>query len=189
MSSIPPSRAYRPSSLPYSASVQSTKLRHHPLLKDFQHKNINLEHQDQLSFGDRLADSIANGIGSWGFIIIQAILMALWFIANTIEFFIHFDPYPFIFLNLAMSAEAAFSAPIIMMSQNRQAEKDRLKADQDYLINVKSEHEVMLTLERIEKQEQLILQLIDKIEDQEKREMELLKKINTLLTMAGKYED
>lgn len=191
MSSIPPSRAYRPSSLPYSASVQTTKLRHHPLLKEFKHQNINEAHDESLTLGQRIADKVASGMGSMSFIVIQSIILFAWIIINTtnIPFIPHFDPMPFILLNLCLSFQAGYAAPFILISQNRQAEKDRLKADQDYLINVKSEHEVMLTLERIEKQEQLILQLIEKIEEQEKREIELLKKINTLLTMAGKYED
>ena len=82
------------------------------------------------SLGDKIADSAAAGIGSWNFIIAQAVLMAIWFVLNTAGWFVwHWDVYPFVFLNLAMSAEAAFSAPIIMMSQNRQADKDRLRDD------------------------------------------------------------
>lgn len=80
--------------------------------------------------GDKIADSAAAGIGSWNFIIAQAALMAVWFILNTAGWFVwKWDLYPFVFLNLAMSAEAAFSAPIIMMSQNRQAYKDRQRDD------------------------------------------------------------
>lgn len=82
------------------------------------------------NIGEKIADQTAASIGSWGFIIAQAALMAVWFILNTAGWFVwKWDLYPFVFLNLAMSAEAAFSAPIIMMSQNRQAEKDRRRDD------------------------------------------------------------
>lgn len=82
------------------------------------------------NIGEKIADKTAASIGSWSFIIAQAALMAVWFILNTAGWFVwKWDLYPFVFLNLAMSAEAAFSAPIIMMSQNRQAEKDRRRDD------------------------------------------------------------
>ena len=83
------------------------------------------------NLGEKVSDKAASAIGSWPFIIIQAAIMALWVIVNTLTFFhiIWFDQFPFVFMNLAMSAEAAMSAPIIMMSQNRQASRDRQRDD------------------------------------------------------------
>jgi uncharacterized membrane protein len=109
-------------------------------MKQLSHKikNINNEHDSQLSFGDKLADQIANTIGSWSFIITQAIILFLWFLLNTVAWFYHWDNYPYVLCNLFMSAEAAFSAPVIMMSQNRQSSKDRLMAEHDYDINTKA---------------------------------------------------
>ena len=94
--------------------------------------------------GQRLADSIARIGGSWGFIIAFLGLLVLWVTANTVLLLSHaFDPYPFIFLNLILSMLAAIQAPIIMMSQNRQSERDRFMAAKDYEINLKAEIEVL----------------------------------------------
>jgi uncharacterized membrane protein len=96
------------------------------------------------SFGDRMADSIARVGGSWGFIIAFLIFLAVWATANTVLLSQDaFDPYPFIFLNLLLSMIAAIQAPIIMMSQNRQAMKDRLDPSKDYEVNLKSEVELI----------------------------------------------
>lgn len=99
----------------------------------------------KMSFGDRMADSIARIGGSWGFIIAFLIFLAVWAIANTVLLTTRevFDPYPFIFLNLLLSMIAAIQAPIIMMSQNRQAMKDRFDASKDYEVNLKSEVELI----------------------------------------------
>lgn len=95
-------------------------------------------------FGDRMADSIARVGGSWGFIIAFLIFLVVWAIANTVLLTRDaFDPYPFIFLNLLLSMIAAIQAPIIMMSQNRQAMKDRFDASKDYEVNLKSEVELI----------------------------------------------
>lgn len=112
----------------------------HELLSGKISKNINNIHDENLSFGQRTADKIATFGGSWTFIISFGIVLFLWIIINTIILVSHpFDPYPFVFLNLVLSCLAAIQAPIIMMSQNRQSEKDRLTANNDYLVNLKSE--------------------------------------------------
>ena len=96
------------------------------------------------SVGQRLADSIARIGGSWSFIIAFGCFLVFWVAVNTIVLFSHaFDPYPFIFLNLILSMLAAIQAPIIMMSQNRQSERDRFMAAKDYEINLKAEIEVL----------------------------------------------
>lgn len=98
-----------------------------------------------MSFGDRMADSIARVGGSWGFIIAFLVFLIAWATTNTVLLSTQkaFDPYPFIFLNLILSMVAALQAPIIMMSQNRQAMKDRLDASKDYEVNLKSEVELI----------------------------------------------
>jgi len=106
------------------------------------------QQQASESFGDRLADSVANGMGSWKFIIIQTLIVAAWMILNFIAFIGHWDPYPFILLNLLFSTQAAYSAPIIMMSQNRQNERDRVKAVADYENNVISKEGIENLLSR-----------------------------------------
>ena len=100
------------------------------------------KHTDSLSFGQRLADKVANGMGSWRFIIIQTILVVLWMAFNFIAFVYHWDPYPFILLNLLFSTQAAYAAPIIMMAQNRQSERDRAQAQADYETNIAAKVEI-----------------------------------------------
>ena len=103
-------------------------------------KNVNEEIEEQLSFGDRLADKIAEFGGSWAFIIAFATFLFCWMGLNTVQMWIRpFDEYPFIFLNLILSTIAAAQAPVIMMSQNRAQKIDRLKAELDYQVNLKSE--------------------------------------------------
>ena len=100
------------------------------------------QHKESLGFGQRLADSVANGMGSWSFIIIQSIIVILWMALNVVGFVMHWDPYPFILLNLVFSTQAAYAAPIIMMAQNRQSERDRIQAQADYQTNLDAKKEI-----------------------------------------------
>ena len=100
------------------------------------------EHQGALSLGDKVADTVAKGMGSWSFIIIQTALVALWMGLNAIGFCYHWDVYPFILLNLVFSTQAAYAAPIIMMAQNRQNDRDRLQANADYKTNIDAKNEI-----------------------------------------------
>lgn len=106
-------------------------------------RNVAHEFEEKLTFGQRIADRFAQVIGSWRFIIIQSLLLAVWITLNISAYVYRWDPYPFILLNLAMSFQAAYAAPILMMSQNRQAEKDHLQAKNDYEVNLKAELEIM----------------------------------------------
>ncbi len=113
------------------------------LLRTRVSRNINVEEEQRMTLGQRVADRVAAFGGSWKFIAIFGSCMVIWVILNTVAvLFRHFDPYPFILLNLFLSMIAAIQAPVIMMSQNRQAAKDRLQADADYEINLKAELEV-----------------------------------------------
>ena len=94
------------------------------------------------SFGQRAADAIANGMGSWRFIIAQTVIIIAWIILNVVGFLAHWDPYPFILLNLVLSMLAAIQAPVIMMSQNRQDQKDRLRGELDYDVNRRAHSEI-----------------------------------------------
>jgi uncharacterized membrane protein len=118
-------------------------------------RNWHEAHAEKQNPGDRIADRVASFIGSWAFIIGQTAVMAVWIVVNTLALFgfIRFDEYPFVFLNLFMSAEAAFATPLILMSQNRSAERDREHAEHDYDVNVAAKAEIeemMSTLARIE---------------------------------------
>jgi uncharacterized membrane protein len=105
-------------------------------------KNWHQHHSDSLNFGQRLADSVANGMGSWRFIIWQTAIVLVWMGLNVIAWSYKWDVYPFILLNLVFSTQAAYAAPIIMMAQNRQNERDRAQADADYKTNCEAKKEI-----------------------------------------------
>jgi len=125
-------------------TVVGRRLRHtDDLLRTRVSRNVNVEEEERMTLGARIADRVAAFGGSWTFIGIFAAVLLVWVILNTAALFSHhFDPYPFILLNLFLSMLAAIQAPVIMMSQNRQAAKDRLQADADYEVNLKAELEV-----------------------------------------------
>jgi uncharacterized membrane protein len=100
------------------------------------------EHYEDRTTGQRLADATARVLGSWPFIIGQTVAVVLWITLNATAVIRRWDPYPFILLNLMFSVQAAYAAPIIMMSQNRQAERDRYQAQADFTTNVKAELEI-----------------------------------------------
>jgi uncharacterized membrane protein len=139
-------------------------------------KNINL--------GDRLADKVADFGGSWKFIIIFSVLIIIWVILNV--YFLKnkgFDPYPFILLNLFLSCIAAIQAPVIMMSQNRQEDKDRERAKKDYMINLKSEVEIHNLHEKID---HLIIQQQNHLLELQDMQIE---KLNILLEKVSDKEN
>ncbi len=105
-------------------------------------KNWHAEDADTRTWGEKLADQVAAGMGSWKFIIIQSIFVLVWMTANVIGVIQHWDPYPFILLNLLFSTQAAYAAPIIMMSQNRSADRDRTQAEADYETNRRAKEEI-----------------------------------------------
>lgn len=106
-------------------------------------KNINEAYEERLTFGERLSDRLASGGGSWKFIIGFGCVLVLWISLNTLFIMRKpFDPYPFILLNLVLSCLAAIQAPVIMMSQNRQDSRDRLRSEYDYRVNLKAELEI-----------------------------------------------
>ena len=118
-------------------------------------RNANEVDEERLTFGQRIAETVADTMGSWPFIIIQSTILAIWIALNATAWINHWDPYPFILLNLMLSFQAAYAAPFIMMSQNRQASKDRIAAEIDHEVNAKAELEVGLLLKRIDDLEQL----------------------------------
>jgi len=105
-------------------------------------KNWHTEHAAKLTAGQRVADTVAATMGSWSFIITQSVILTLWIALNVVAWIEHWDPYPFILLNLALSFQAAYAAPFIMISQNRQAERDRHQADEDFRTNVEAERRI-----------------------------------------------
>ncbi|PKB16951.1 DUF1003 domain-containing protein [Flavobacterium sp. 5] len=126
----------------------------------FHNKNWHERHRDTLGYGSRLADSVAKGMGSWKFIIIQTVFVIIWMGLNLVAYFNHWDAYPFILLNLLFSTQAAYAAPIIMMSQNRQSERDRVQAQSDYQTNIEAKLEIEALALRLDKIE---VEKLDKI--------------------------
>ncbi|MBC7652693.1 MAG: DUF1003 domain-containing protein [Deinococcales bacterium] len=116
-------------------------------------KNWHEEHTEKLTFANKLADAVANGMGSWRFIIIQTILVLIWMTLNLVGFINHWDVYPFILLNLLFSTQAAYAAPIIMMSQNRQNDRDRVQAQADYKTNIEAKLEIEALAKQLNKLE------------------------------------
>ena len=102
------------------------------------------------SYGDALADTIAATVGSWRFIVAQSVILAFWIVFNVVAWVQHWDPYPFILLNLVLSFQAAFTAPVLMMAQNRQAMIDRQKAQLDYDVNLRAELDIESLHEKID---------------------------------------
>jgi uncharacterized membrane protein len=111
-----------------------------------------------------VADTVAATMGSWNFIIIQSAILLIWIILNITAYVKNWDPYPFILLNLALSFQAAYAAPFIMMSQNRQQDVDRLAAENDYKINIKAELEIELLHQKLDNiRETEILRLTEEV--------------------------
>ena len=120
----------------------------------------------QLTVGQRIADRVASTMGSWPFIIVQSFLLAIWIVLNVTAFIQKWDPYPFILLNLALSFQAAYAAPFIMMAQNRQQDIDRKEAANDHQINVKAELEIELLHQKIDQlREKEVLSLTQAVSD------------------------
>ena len=154
-------------------------LRHE--LKDAEHqllvqlrllrRNLRAEHAaikgpQELSLGQRVADTVAAAMGSWTFIIIQTSILAVWIVLNITAYVQKWDPYPFILLNLALSFQAAYAAPFIMMSQNRQQDIDRKEAEEDHRINIKAELEIELLHQKLDAlREKEVLALTEAIAD------------------------
>ena len=123
------------------------------ILRRMASRNVNEMEEKRMTFGQRVADRVADTIGSWPFIIIQTIILTVWIIVNVAAWINHWDPYPFILLNLMLSFQAAYSGPVIMMSQNRQAAKDRLAAEIDHQVNTKAELEITNLMRRLDELE------------------------------------
>ena len=135
--------------------------------------------EPEFTLGDRIADRVAATMGSWSFIIIQSVLLAVWIVLNVTAYVRQWDPYPFILLNLALSFQAAYAAPFIMMSQNRQATIDRADAKTDYKINAKAELEI-----------ELLHQKIDLLRETELSELiSIIRRLEAVMPAAGAPRD
>jgi uncharacterized membrane protein len=127
--------------------------------------DVNALQDERLSFGGRMADSLASAAGSWRFIGSFLLLIAIWMALNLVAAIHHWDPYPFILLNLVLSCLAALQAPVIMMSQNRLEARDRLRAENDFEVNVKAELLLENLTREVEFLKQALLSLGARVDD------------------------
>lgn len=164
--------------------ILGKRLRHaNDMMQHQATRNVNEEIEHELSIGERIADKVAEFVGSWAFIILFILLLVGWMSLNIWAFiFKPVDPYPFILLNLILSCIAALQAPVIMMSQGRQAKKDRLAADLDYQINLKAElqtQKILVKLDKINAHE------MRKFQELKRAQKDLLEKEHTLETILN----
>jgi uncharacterized membrane protein len=129
------------------------------------HKHmVNVIHHDEATFGERLADAIATGIGSWTFLIVQTFLVSLWVVLNLIGFIKHWDPFPFILLNLLFSVQAAYTGPVLLLAGNRQAQKDRLTLEHAAHEADKADRQNVQILKAIEHNTEVTIQILRHVE-------------------------
>jgi uncharacterized membrane protein len=134
--------------------------------------------EEHMTPGQRAADAVARQLGSWRFLIIQSCLLAAWMVLNIAELlFKPFDPYPFILLNLALSFQAAYAAPVLLMSANRQAQKDRLNAHSASVVGQRAEEENRAILHHLEAQDELMIVLLRSLKAIESRVLETVDRL------------
>ena len=136
-------------------------------------RSVNDMAAQSMTLGQRVADRVATAVGSWPFIIVQSLMLCLWMSFNIYlaamehahpGYLKAWDPYPFILLNLVLSFQAAYTGPVVMMSQNRQSEKDRLMAENDFEVNKKAEREIEVIMQHLAHQDTLLLDALARID-------------------------
>ena len=129
---------------------------------------VNKIHHDQATFGERLADRIAAGIGSWKFLIVQTIIVSVWIVLNVLGVWIwKWDPYPFILLNLAFSTQAAYTGPVLLLAGNRQSQKDRLTLEHAAHEADELEKRTLTILQEIEKNTEITVKILENLQTQQ----------------------
>jgi CRP/FNR family transcriptional regulator, cyclic AMP receptor protein len=149
-------RSHAPAAIDVMVELGGRLHENDAILRRMVSRNVNEIAEEQMTLGERVADKVADTIGSWRFIITQSVILTIWIILNVTAWINHWDPYPFILLNLMLSFQAAYAGPVIMMSQNRQSAKDRIAAEIDHQVNTKAEYEIGLLVRRIDEMERNI---------------------------------
>jgi uncharacterized membrane protein len=140
------------------------KLTRRKLITDDHKHPVNVLHHDQATFGEKLADRIASGIGSWTFLIVQTAAVICWLVLNIYGFVHRWDPFPFILLNLVFSVQAAYTGPVLLLAGNRQAQKDRLTLEHAAYEADKADDQNVQILKAIEKNTEVTLQVLRHVE-------------------------
>ena len=152
----------------------------HPPVRD-----LNRDVERRLTFADRVASDFARLVGSWVFVLAQIGIMLVWIGLNALNLVRPWDRYPFLFLNLVLSLEAAVWVSLVLMSLNRQADRDRLRAQQDYELNVKAEEELKALMNHLMHQDEILLQIVNRL-DRGDREMKRLARRVEEMIESGK---
>jgi uncharacterized membrane protein len=129
---------------------------------------VNIVHHDEATFGERVADRMSAGIGSWNFLIAQSVIIAFWIVLNFIGLIRHWDPYPFFLLNFGFSMQAAFTGPVLLLAGKRQSEKDRLMLEHAAAESEASERQTIDILEEIERNTACTLSILERVRDRRK---------------------
>ena len=148
----------------------------HPPVRD-----LNREIERRLKYPDRVGDDFARLIGSWVFVIAQVGLMVLWVALNALNLIRHWDGYPFPFLNFILSLEAAIWVSLVLMSLNRQADRDRLRAQHDYELDVKAEEELKALMNHLMHQDEILLQIVNRLDRADREMKRLARRLDTAL--------
>jgi uncharacterized membrane protein len=127
---------------------------------------VNQVHLDEASLGERMADKVAGAIGTWRFLIVQSVLIVIWIFLNAAALINHWDPYPFILLNLAFTVQAAFTGPILLLTQNRAAQQDRLRLEHTAEMEEAAERVTLEILKEIDRNTEVTLRVAEQIRNQ-----------------------
>jgi uncharacterized membrane protein len=147
----------------------------HPPVRD-----LNRETDRRVTSGQRIAEDLGRMVGSWAFVIVQLGLLATWVALNLDAYTHHWDPYPFLFLNLVLSLEAALAASLVLMTQNRFAVRDRLRAEHDYEVNVKAEEELKSVMNHLEAQDDVLLQVLQRLDRSDREMRKLMRRVGLI---------
>jgi uncharacterized membrane protein len=152
----------------------------HPPVRD-----LNREFDRRLTFTDRVASDFARLVGSWVFILAQLGLMLIWVILNAVGFLRHWDAYPFMFLNLIFTLEAAIWVSVVLMALNSQADRDRLRAQNEYELNVKAEEELKALMNHLMHQDEILLQIVNRLDRGDREMKRLARRLEQVLEPSG----
>lgn len=148
----------------------------HPPVRD-----LNREVERKLTFADHVADDFARLVGSWVFILVQLGIMVIWVALNALNLLHPWDRYPFLFLNLVLSLEAALWVSVVLMALNRLSDRERLRAQQDYELNVKSEEELKALMNHLMHQDEILLQIVNRLDRGDREMKRLARRIEQLI--------
>jgi uncharacterized membrane protein len=152
----------------------------HPPVRD-----LNREVERKLTFADRVADDFARLVGTWVFVLVQAGIMALWILLNALNILHPWDRFPFLFLNLILTLEAALWVSVVLMSLNRLADRDRLRAQHDFELNVKAEEELKALMNHLMHQDEILLQIVNRLDRGDREIKRLARRLEQVIEASN----